>query len=105
MGRYMRPRSPISWWFTAVITSKSSRYHLSKSITSGRLSYLWLIGFKYLRHQNIGKETAKTAANHATDFEIPIYNIWKQQTKTEGSTHFGNSEVRWLDNAVNFFVN
>jgi hypothetical protein len=26
---------------------------------------------------------------------MPIYNIWKQQTKTEASSHFGNSEVRW----------
>jgi hypothetical protein len=24
------------------------------------------------------------------------YNIWKQQTKTEGSSHFGNSEIRRL---------
>ena len=27
-------------------------------------------------------QTAKTAANHAVDFIRPIYNIWKQQTKT-----------------------
>ena len=38
----------------------------------------------------------KSLAEHATDFTPPIYNIWKQQTKTEGSKHFGNSEVRWL---------
>ena len=36
----------------------------------------------------------KAAAEHVTDFEPPLYNIWKQQTKTEGSSHFGNSEVR-----------
>ena len=36
----------------------------------------------------------QSAAEHATDFEVPIYNIWKQQTKTTGSIHFGNSEVR-----------
>jgi hypothetical protein len=40
----------------------------------------------------------KSAAEHAVDFDPPIYNIWKQQTKTEGSSHFGNSEVRWVDN-------
>jgi hypothetical protein len=28
------------------------------------------------------------AAEHATDFDQPIYNIWKQQTKTPGSSHF-----------------
>ena len=27
----------------------------------------------------------KPAAEHATDFAVPIYNIWKQQTKSEGS--------------------
>ena len=36
----------------------------------------------------------KPAAEHAIDFDIPIYNIWKQQTKSEGSSHFGNSETR-----------
>src|SRR5260370_21610662 len=29
-----------------------------------------------------------------------FYNIWKQQHKTEGSKHFGNSEVRWVDNLL-----
>jgi hypothetical protein len=37
------------------------------------------------------------AAEHATDFDPPIYNVWKQQTKSKGADHFGNSEVRWLD--------
>ncbi len=36
----------------------------------------------------------KAAAEHATDFTAPIYNIWKQQEKSAGSDHFGNSEVR-----------
>lgn len=36
----------------------------------------------------------QSQADHATDFDPPIYNIWKQQTKSEGSSHFGNSEVR-----------
>jgi transcriptional regulator with XRE-family HTH domain len=38
----------------------------------------------------------EAAASHAVDFDPPIYNIWKQQTKSEGSSHFGNSEVRWV---------
>ena len=42
----------------------------------------------------------QSAATHATDFKTPLYNIWKQQTKTTGSSHFGNSEVRWLDNLL-----
>ena len=43
-------------------------------------------------------DSDKAAASHATDFDIPLYNIWKQQEKTKGASHFGNSEVRWLDN-------
>jgi len=46
----------------------------------------------------------KAAAEHATDFETPIYNIWKQQTKTSGASHFGNSEVRWLDNLIYLYT-
>jgi len=45
------------------------------------------------------------AAEHATDFDLPIYNVWKQQTKTAGSGHFGNSEVRWLDNLLYLYTN
>lgn len=39
------------------------------------------------------------------DFEVPIYNVWKQQTKTAGVNHFGNSEVRWLDNLLYLYTN
>jgi hypothetical protein len=50
----------------------------------------------------IGKlaKNEKAAADHAVDFDPPIYNIWKQQTKSDGSSHFGNSEVRWVENAL-----
>ena len=48
-----------------------------------------------LKNQN-----CKAAASHATGFKAPIYNIWKQQEKTMGSTHPGNSEIRWLDNLL-----
>jgi hypothetical protein len=43
-------------------------------------------------------------AEHATDFEIPLYNVWKQQTKTGGSGHPGNSEVRWVDNLLYLYT-
>jgi hypothetical protein len=46
----------------------------------------------------------KAAAAHATDFEPPIYNVWKQQTKSNGSSHFGNSEVRWVDNLLYLYT-
>ncbi len=49
-------------------------------------------------------KSAKPAAEHATDFLIPIYNVWKQQEKTAGSNHFGNSEVRWLDNLLYLYT-
>ena len=42
----------------------------------------------------------KAAAEHATDFDPPLYNVWKQQERTAGSKHFGNSEVRWVDNLL-----
>jgi hypothetical protein len=31
-------------------------------------------------------------AEHAVDLEPPLYNIWKQQIKTEGPSHFGNTD-------------
>jgi hypothetical protein len=46
----------------------------------------------------------KAAAEHATDFEAPIYNVWKQQDKTPGGKHFGNSEVRWVDNLLYLYT-
>lgn len=46
----------------------------------------------------------KNAANHESDFEPPIYNVWKQQTKSEGSSHFGNSESRWVDNLLYLYT-
>jgi DNA methylase/ParB-like nuclease domain len=43
-------------------------------------------------------------AEHATEFDPPIYNVWKQQEKSAGSGHFGNSEVRWLDNLLYLYT-
>jgi len=44
------------------------------------------------------------AAEHATDFQTPFYNVWKQQERTSSSKHFGNSEVRWLDNLLYLYT-
>lgn len=45
------------------------------------------------------------AAEHATDFDIPIYNVWKRQDRTPGySDHFGYSDVRWLDNLLYLYT-
>jgi len=35
----------------------------------------------------------RAGALHLTDFEPPLYNVWKQQTKSEGLEHFGNSDA------------
>jgi ParB-like chromosome segregation protein Spo0J len=42
----------------------------------------------------------QAAAEHATDFKPPIYNIWKQQERSEQIDHFGNTEIKWLDNLL-----
>lgn len=49
-------------------------------------------------------EPKKSASSHATDFDVPIYNVWKQQEKTVGASHFGNSEVRWVDNLLYLYT-
>lgn len=67
-----------------------SQGEVAKSIPSGEVAEL--------------NKTDQAAATHATDFDLPIYNIWKQQTKTEGASHFGNSEVRWLDNLLYLYT-
>lgn len=46
----------------------------------------------------------RSASEYAADFEIPLYNVWKQQTKSDGSGHFGNSEVRWVDNLLYLYT-
>ena len=48
--------------------------------------------------------SAKTAAEHETDYESAFYNIWKQQTKSDGPSHFGNSEVRWVDHLLYYYT-
>src|SRR4051812_1994288 len=50
------------------------------------------------------KRGTSPAALHQTDFEVPIYNVWKQQTKTNEVSHFGNSEVRWVDNLLYLYT-
>ena len=49
-------------------------------------------------------KTDQSAADHATDFNPPLYNVWKQQEKTAGSSHFGNSDVRWVDNLLYLYT-
>jgi hypothetical protein len=47
----------------------------------------------------------RTAAAHVDEeFDPPLYNVWKQQTKTEGPSHPGNTEVRLLDNLLYLYT-
>lgn len=49
-------------------------------------------------------DVGKSAAAHQVDFDAPLYNVWKQQEKTAGAGHFGNSEVRWVDNLLYLYT-
>ena len=44
-------------------------------------------------------------ANHLDEyFKPPIYNIWKQQERSNQVSHFGNSEITWLDNLLYLYT-
>jgi len=45
------------------------------------------------------------AAEHATDFETPIYNVWKFKKKNNQVNHFGNTEVTIVDNLLYLYTN
>jgi len=38
------------------------------------------------------------------NFDPPVYNVWKQQTKTNAVSHFGNSEARWVENLLYLYT-
>lgn len=51
------------------------------------------------------KKSENTLATYAEpDWTPPIYNVWKQQTKTNGSNHFGNSEIAFVDNLLYMYT-
>jgi hypothetical protein len=39
-------------------------------------------------------KSVKPSADHLTDFDVPIYNVWKNQIKSKGSNHFGKAIKR-----------
>ncbi|MBI5249346.1 MAG: hypothetical protein HY912_07620 [Desulfomonile tiedjei] len=45
-------------------------------------------------------EPLKLLANHQTEFDQPLYNIWKFKNKSNTVSHFGNSEVTIVDNLL-----
>ncbi len=42
---------------------------------------------------------------NSRDFDPPIYNVWKQQSKSNAVGHFGNSEPRWVENLLYLYTN
>lgn len=58
----------------------------------------------------ITKQTAelpkvrKPHADHLVEFTPPLYNVWKWQNKSEGSTHYGNTEATILDNLLYLYT-
>lgn len=50
-------------------------------------------------------ELAKPAHLHQDEaFEPPIYNVWRQKSKSDDVKHFGNTEPRWLDNLLYLYT-
>ncbi|MGA7770473.1 MAG: hypothetical protein WCA27_30095 [Candidatus Sulfotelmatobacter sp.] len=45
-------------------------------------------------------KSAQALAEHAVDFDPPLYNVWNSGALTNGVRHFGNTEQRFLDNLL-----
>jgi DNA modification methylase len=86
-----------AWLACRTVEEIAENENVAKAVVSGLCSEM--ADLPNLNKSNLAN------AEHATDFEPPIYNVWKQQEKTKGSTHFGNSEVRWLDNLLYLYTN
>ena len=51
--------------------------------------------------KNADMQKFRSFANYQdADWTPPLYNVWKQQTKSNQVAHFGNSESRFLDNLL-----
>lgn len=49
-------------------------------------------------------KSARSTAEHAIDFETPLYTVWTKNSKTSELTHFGNTETRWVDNLLYLYT-
>jgi hypothetical protein len=50
-------------------------------------------------------KSSQTLATYAEEgWTPPIYNVWKQQAKSAGVNHFGNSEVSLVDNLLYLYT-
>jgi len=55
-------------------------------------------------HEDFRKTSESEDFLKDRNFDPPIYNIWKQQTKSNAVGHFGNSEARWVDNLLYLYT-
>ena len=53
---------------------------------------------------DFSKKLAADNLENWPDFAPPIYNVWKQQDKSNKVDHFGNSEPRWLENLLYLYT-
>ena len=54
---------------------------------------------------DFGEKLVSDNSPFSPDFDPPIYNVWKQQSKSNKVDHFGNSEPRWLENLLYLYTN
>jgi DNA-binding XRE family transcriptional regulator len=55
--------------------------------------------------EDFSKTCLEKVLEFPAGFEPPIYNVWKQQTKSNAVSHFGNSETRWVENLLYLYTN
>ena len=47
----------------------------------------------------------QNAAQWSDGFKIPLYNVWKQQARSSGSSHPGNTESSFVENLLYLYTN
>jgi DNA-binding XRE family transcriptional regulator len=55
--------------------------------------------------EDFSKSTGSVLLLNPPGFTPPLYNVWKKQAKTNTVSHFGNSEVEWLENLLYLYTN
>lgn len=73
----------------------------SEGTSEATISEIWS---EFPDLEKLTKSLQTLATYSEPDWTPPIYNVWKQQGKSAGSNHFGNSEVRWLDNLLYMYT-
>jgi len=96
----------------------------AKALRNQRIFDDWLACWteeEIAKEENIGEQTVRDVLSTETadlpkpwkvlsdfadaDYHVPLYNIWKQQEKTAGSSHFGNTDTQWLQNLLYLYTN